>query len=151
VKGRVTLVSPALDPGSTTIEVWVEASKPDPALRPGMTINLSITAKTVKDAIVVPASAVFKSPEGADIVLLAGADGHAHVKPVQIGVRALDRTQIVSGIKAGDAVITSGGYALPENTAIKIEAPAPAESAADKGDKAGKSGDSAKPAEKDKE
>src|ERR1700687_6301428 len=30
VKGRVTLVSPALDPGSTTIEVWVEASKPDP-------------------------------------------------------------------------------------------------------------------------
>src|SRR6266849_8726464 len=37
VKGRVTLVSPALDPGSTTIEVWVEASKPDPALRPGMT------------------------------------------------------------------------------------------------------------------
>jgi len=63
VKGRVTLVSPALDPGSTTIEVWVEASKPDPALRPGMTINLSITAKTVKDAIVVPASAVFRVPK----------------------------------------------------------------------------------------
>jgi HlyD family secretion protein len=127
VKGRVTLVSPALDPGSTTIEVWVEASKPDPVLRPGITVNLSITAKTVKDAIVVPTSAVFKNPEGADIVLLAGSDGHAHVKTVQIGVRAADRTQIVSGINAGDAVITSGGYALPENTAIKIEAPAPAE------------------------
>jgi HlyD family secretion protein len=151
VKGRVTLVSPALDPGSTTIEVWVEASKPDPALRPGMTVNLSITAKTVKDAIVVPTSAVFKSPEGADIVLLAGSDGHAHVKPVQIGVRAPDRTQIVSGIKAGDAVITSGGYALPDNTAIKIEAPAPAEKDAAKGDKADKAGDPAKPAEKDKE
>jgi len=36
IKGRVSLVSPALDPGSTTIEVWVEASKPDPALKPGM-------------------------------------------------------------------------------------------------------------------
>src|SRR5256714_7769918 len=35
VKGRVSLVSPALDPGSTTIEVWVEASKPDQALKPG--------------------------------------------------------------------------------------------------------------------
>jgi HlyD family secretion protein len=152
VKGRVTLVSPALDPGSTTIEVWVEASKPDPALRPGITVNLSITAKTVKDAIVVPTSAVFRSPEGADIVLLAGADGHAHVKTVQIGVRAPDHTQIVSGIKAGDAVVTSGGYALPDNTAIKIEAPAPAEKdAADKSDKAEKAGDSAKPAEKDKE
>jgi multidrug efflux pump subunit AcrA (membrane-fusion protein) len=152
VKGRVTLVSPALDPGSTTIEVWVEASKPDPALRPGITVTLSITAKTVKDAIVVPTSAVFKSPEGADIVLLAGSDGHAHVKSVQTGVRAADRTQIVSGIKAGDVVISSGGYALPDNTAIKIEAPAPAEKdATDKGDKTDKPGDSAKPAEKDKE
>jgi multidrug efflux pump subunit AcrA (membrane-fusion protein) len=152
VKGRVTLVSPALDPGSTTIEVWVEASKPDPALRPGITVTLSITAKTVKDAVVVPTSAVFKSPEGADIVLLAGSDGHAHVKTVQVGIRAADRTQIVSGIKVGDAVIASGGYALPDNTAIKIEAPAPAEKdASDKGDKADKPGDSAKPAEKDKE
>jgi multidrug efflux pump subunit AcrA (membrane-fusion protein) len=152
VKGRVTLVSPALDPGSTTIEVWVEASKPDPALRPGITVTLSITAKTVKDAIVVPTSAVFKSPEGADIVLLAGSDGHAHVKSVQTGVRAADRTQIVSGIKAGDVVISSGGYALPDNTAIKIEAPAPAEKdATDKGDKTDKAGDSAKSAEKDKE
>jgi len=152
VKGRVTLVSPALDPGSTTIEVWVEASKPDPALRPGMTVNLSITAKTVKDAIVVPTSAVFKSPEGVDIVLLAGSDGHAYVKPVQIGVRASDRTQIVSGINAGDQVISSGGYALPDNTAIKIEAPPPAErDAAGKGDKADKAGGPTKPAEKDKE
>jgi len=152
VKGLVTLVSPALDPGSTTLEVWVEASKPDPALRPGITVTLSITAKTVKDAIVVPASAVFKSPEGADIVLLAGSDGHAHVKTVQIGVRAADRTQIVSGIKVGDAVISSGGYALPDNTAIKIEVPPPAEKdAADKGDKAAKAVDSAKPAEKAKE
>ena len=150
VKGRVTLISPALDPGSTTIEVWVEASKPDPALRPGITVALSITAKTVKDAIVVPASAVFKSPEGADIVLVAGSDGHAHVKTVQTGVRAPDRTQIVSGINAGDAVITSGGYALPDNTAIKIEAPAE-KAAADKGGKADKGNDSAKPAEKDKE
>ena len=152
VKGRVTLDSPALDPGSTTIEVWVEASKPDPALRPGMTINLSITAKTVKDAIVVPTSAVFKSPEGADIVLIAGSDGHAHVKTVQIGVRAPDRTQILSGINAGDQVIISGGYALPDNTAIKIETPAPAEKdAGAKGDKADKAGDPAKPAEEDKE
>ncbi len=152
VKGRVTLVSPALDPGSTTLEVWVEAPKPDPALRPGITVTLSIIAKTVKDAIVVPTSAVFKSSEGADIVLLAGSDGHAHVKTVQIGVRTADRTQIVSGIKVGDAVISSGGYALPDNTAIKIEVPPPAEKdTADKGDKAVKAGVSAKPAEKAKE
>src|SRR5205823_421776 len=52
IKGRVTLVSPALDPGSTTIEVWVEAIKANPALKPGMTVEVSMTAKTVKDALV---------------------------------------------------------------------------------------------------
>src|SRR5262249_27125018 len=35
LQGRVTLISPALDPGSTTIEVWVEARKANPALKPG--------------------------------------------------------------------------------------------------------------------
>jgi HlyD family secretion protein len=124
IKGRVSLVSPALDPGSTTIEVWVEASKPDPALRPGMTAQLSMTAKTVKDAIVVPASAVFKNSDGADYVLLAGSDEKAHQKTVQLGIRNSDLTQIAGGINPGDPVITTGGYAVPDGTQIKMEKPA---------------------------
>jgi HlyD family secretion protein len=124
VKGRVSLVSPALDPGSTTIEVWVEASKPDPALKPGMTVGLSMTAKTVKDATVVPASAVFKNAEGADYVLLAGSDEKAHQKTVQLGIRNSDLAQITGGINPGDPVITTGGYAVPDGTQIKIEKPA---------------------------
>ena len=129
IKGRVSLVSPALDPGSTTIEVWVEAAKPDPALKPGMTVELSMTAKTVKDAIVVPASAVFKNAEGADYVLLAGSDEKAHQKTVQLGIRNSDLAQIAGGIDPGDPVITTGGYAVPDGTQIKIEKPAPDEKA----------------------
>jgi len=171
LKGRVTLVSPALDPGSTTIEVWVEASKPDPALRPGMTAEVAMTAKTVKDAIVVPASAVFKNAEGADYVLLAGPDEKAHQKTVQVGIRNADLAQLLSGISAGDPVITTGGYALPDGTQVKIEKPgADEKAAADKGDKEGdkkdpagdkkdatagkkdiKAGGATKPAEKDRE
>ena len=122
VKGRVSLVSPALDPGSTTVEVWVEARTPDPALRPGMTVAVSITAKTVKDAIVVPAGAVFRTEEAGDYVLVAGSDGKAHLKKVQVGIRNKDAAQI-SGINAGDPVITTGGYGLPDGTQIKIEVP----------------------------
>ena len=152
LKGRVSLVSPALDPGSTTIEVWVEASKPDPALRPGMTVEVSMTAKTEKNALVVPTPAVFKNSEGAEYVLLAASDGHAHVKIVQIGVRNAEVSQITSGIAAGDPVISSGGYALPDNTQIKIEAPALAEKeGADKSDSAKKPEASAKPTAKEKE
>ena len=123
VKGRVSLVSPALDPGSTTVEVWVEARKPNPAMRPGITVSVSMTAKTAKDALVVPTSGVFKNSEGAEYVMLAGSDEKAHQKVVQVGIRSTDQVQIVSGINPGDPVITSGGYGLPDATQIKIEKP----------------------------
>jgi HlyD family secretion protein len=129
VKAKVTLVSPALDPGSTTIEVWVEARKPDPALRPGMTVSVSMTAKTAKDAIVVPTGAVFRSEEAGDYVLVAGNDEKAHQKKVQIGIRNGESAQVVSGINEGEPVITSGGYAVPDGTKIKIEKPDEKESA----------------------
>jgi HlyD family secretion protein len=154
IKGQVTLVSPALDPGSTTIEIWVEATKPDPALKPGMTVEVSMTAKTVKDALVVPTPAVFKDNEGADYVMLAGSDGHAHLKTVQVGVRNAKFSQVSSGVSAGEPVISSGGYALPDKTQIKIEAPAAEEKeAADKASKGEKEEKAAdpKPAKKGKE
>ncbi|HXM99594.1 MAG TPA: efflux RND transporter periplasmic adaptor subunit [Candidatus Dormibacteraeota bacterium] len=143
VKAKVTLVSPALDPGSTTIEVWVETAKPPAELKPGMTVEVIITSKTAKDALLVPASAVFKSDTG-EIVLVAGSDEKAHQTPVQTGIRNKEDVQILSGIKEGDQVITSGGYALPDKTPIKIEAPAKDEKAGDAGGKAD-AADEAKP------
>ena len=152
IKARVSLVSPALDPGSTTVEVWVEARKPDPALRPGMTVPVSMTAKTAKDAIVVPAAAVFHGDEAGDFVLVAGSDNKAHQKKVQVGVRNKEAVQIVSGINAGEPVITVGGYGVPDGTQIKVEAPEKEESAADdekgKGDKDKKDADDDKSDEK---
>jgi multidrug efflux system membrane fusion protein len=85
-----------------------------------------MTAKTVADAVVVPATAVFKNSEGADYVVVAGSDDQAHVKIVQAGVRTPQLVEITSGVKAGEPIITAGGYALPDKTPIKVEA-APAE------------------------
>lgn len=134
VKARVSLVSPAVDPGSTTIEVWFEVAKPDPALRPGMTVSVEATAKTSKDALVVPLSALFKNSDGAEYLLLAGKDDHAHQQIVKTGIRSEDSVQIEAGIKEGDSVIVSGGYGVPDKTEIKIEAAPPSEpSAGDKG------------------
>ena len=153
IKGRVMLISPALDPGSTTIEVWIEAIKPGPALKPGMNVSIEAVAKSVKDAVVVPASAVYKNPEAGDYVLLAGSDSKAHLTKVKIGIRSKELAEIQSGLKEGDSVITAGGYALPDGTKIKIEAaPAEGETAKDSADKSAKP-DAAteKPAAKDKE
>jgi hypothetical protein len=82
-----------------------------------------MTAKTAKDALVVPTAAVFKNTEGAEYVVLAGSDEKAHQKKVQVGIRSGDEAQIVAGINPGDPVITSGGYALPDGTQIKVEKP----------------------------
>ena len=161
IKGRVTLVSPALDPGSTTIEVWVEAAKPDPALKPGMTVAVSMTAKTLKDALVVPTGSVFKNAEGADYVLLAGSDEKAHQKTVQLGIHNSELTEIAKGINAGDPVITTGGYAVPDGAQIKVEKPGTDEKEAadkdekddkkdEKADKADKAGKAEKPSKSEK-
>src|SRR5580698_9488008 len=152
VKGRVSLVSPALDPGSTTIEVWVETTKPDPVLKPGMTVQVQIAAATAKDALAVPASAVFKNADGTSFVLVGGADQKAHLRTVETGLQGASEVQILSGIKDGEAVITSGGYALPDNTSIKVAAPAPTEKdGASASESDNKGNDKTKPAEKAKD
>jgi RND family efflux transporter MFP subunit len=122
VSGKVTVVSPALDPNSTTIEVWFEAKNPKQELKPGTSVHISVTAETVKDALVVPSSAILTGPDGATTVMLAGPDGLAHQQSVKVGIRNGEDVQIVDGVSANDKVVTNGAYGLPDKTKIKIEA-----------------------------
>ena len=124
IEGKVTVVSPALDPNSTTVEVWLEAKNPKHELKPGTSVQLSLTAQTVKDALVVPASSIITPPDGTTAVILAGSDGHAHQKAVKVGIRNGDDVQILEGVTANDKVVSNGAYGLPDNTKIKIEAAA---------------------------
>jgi HlyD family secretion protein len=121
IEGRVTVVSPALDPSSTTVEVWLEAKNPKQQLKPGTSVQLSITARTIQDALIVPASAVISAPDGTSAVMLAGADGKAHQKAVKVGIRQGSDVQILEGVSASDKVVSSGAYGLPDNTKIKAE------------------------------
>jgi HlyD family secretion protein len=130
INGKVTVVSPALDPNSTTVEVWFEAKNPRHELKPGSSVHLSLTAQTVKDALVVPASSVLTAPDGTTTVMIAGSDGLAHQKAVKLGIRNGDDVQIIEGVNQGDKVVSNGAYGLPDKTKIKIEAAeAPAEEA----------------------
>jgi len=125
IPGKVTVVSPALDPNSTTVEVWLEAKNPKNALRPGTSVQLTLTAQTMSGALVVPVSSVLTAPDGTSTVTLAGSDGLAHQQTVKIGIRNGDEVQIVEGVAAGEKVITTGAYGLPDKTKIKIEVPQP--------------------------
>ncbi len=119
VKGKVSLVSPALDPNSTTVEVWVEAPNPDGRLRPGTTVMVEMLARTVNDAIVIPSSALLKTPEGGTAVMIV-KDGHAQQVSVEAGIREDDRVQITNGLAGGEAVIVRGSYGLPDKTKVKL-------------------------------
>jgi len=130
ISGKVTVVSPALDPNSTTVEVWLEVKNPKHELKPGTSVHLSMTAQTVRDALVVPASSILTAPDGTTTVMLAGSDGMAHQKGVKLGIRNGDDVQIIEGVNVGEKVISNGAYGLPDKTKIKIEAAeAPAEEA----------------------
>jgi HlyD family secretion protein len=124
VKGKVTLVSPALDPGSTTVEVWVQALNPEGVLKAGASASLSMVAKTVPNALIVPAQALVTDEEGKKSLMVIGGDGNAHKRDVETGIQTTDSVQIVSGVKPGEQVVSVGAYGLPDNTKVKVEAPA---------------------------
>ena len=128
LNGMVTVVSPALDPNSTTVEIWVLAPNPEQQLRPGMSAQLSITAQTVHNALVVPSNALLNAKGDAAQVMVIDAQNTAQSRDVKLGVQTPQETQIVSGLKAGEQVVTEGAYGLPDKTKVKIEKPAtPAE------------------------
>jgi RND family efflux transporter MFP subunit len=116
--GKVSLVSPALDTGSTTIEVWVQLKNPGGKLKPGTTVQLSMVARSVPDALTIPAAALLTAQDGTTSVMVAGSDGHAHQREVKVGVREQDRIQIVEGLNAGQRVVGAGAYGLPDNSKI---------------------------------
>ena len=124
---KVTLVSPALDPNSTTVEVWVEAPNPEGRLRPGTASSVSIIARTLQDAIIVPTSALLKVPDKGDVVMVVSGN-RAHQTPVETGIRDGNRVQITKGLNPGETVIVNGSYGLPDGTEVKIaptEQPSP--------------------------
>jgi HlyD family secretion protein len=121
VPAKVSLISPALDPGSTTVEVWLRVDNSKGALKAGTPVHATITGRTINNALTVPTSAVITGQDGSSKYVMAiAADSTAHKKPVTPGVQSADKTQILGGISAGDTVITTGGYGLDENTKVKI-------------------------------
>ena len=122
-KGKVTVVSPALDPQSTTVEVWVQAPNPGERFRPGGTVHVTIAAETIKDAIVVPLEALLPSDEGGSALMVVGPDSVAHQHKVTTGVRSDGKVQILSGAEAGQKVVVSGGVGLQDGAKVKVEKP----------------------------
>ena len=123
ISGKVTIVSPALDPNSTTVEIWVEAKNPKEEFRAGASVNLTMVSKTAADAVVVPKSALLVDPKAGSSVMVVDSDSHAHQRKVETGIQEDDRVEIVQGLKEGEVVVTVGEYGLPDNVKVSVQKP----------------------------
>jgi RND family efflux transporter MFP subunit len=125
IAGKVTVVSPAVDPNTTTVEVWVQAANPGEKLKPGGTVRVSIKAETLQDATLVSSTALLNSEAGGQMVVVVTPDNVAHQHKVNVGIRQGINVQIVSGVNEGDKVVTSGGLGLDDGSKVVVkEAPA---------------------------
>lgn len=128
--GKVTLVSPALDPNSTTVEVWVQVPNPQGLLKPGANARVAIVTQTVPNAIVAPATALLTATDGDTSVMVLDMDNKVSRKKVKVGIRDGANMQILDGLKKGDRVVTVGAFVLDRmdeddlpKTTIQVQAP----------------------------
>jgi len=130
LKGKVSLVSPALDPNSTTVEVWVQAPNPGDRLKPGSSVQAQMVAQAVQHAIVIPAEALLTGSDGTTSVIVLDTDNKPHKKKVKVGIRDGGDVQVTDGLQGGERVVTVGAFALSQEddpvlakTNIQVQAP----------------------------
>jgi len=130
VRAKVALISPALDPGSTTVEVWLRLENAKGTFKAGTPVHATITGRTANDALLVPAEAVQTEPDGVSrFVLVIKSDGTAAKRSITLGIRNSESAQVLNGLTTADNVITTGGYGLDPGTRVKV---GPAEAGGDK-------------------
>jgi HlyD family secretion protein len=130
--GTVTIASPAVDPNSTTLQIWVQADNPGERLRAGASVHVAIVAATIDDAILVPAAAILPSDEGGTTVMTVDEKDIAHQTRVTVGVREPEMVQVLyelqadgtlEGVQPGERVIISGGLGLDDNAKVRVLKP----------------------------
>jgi multidrug efflux pump subunit AcrA (membrane-fusion protein) len=130
IPGRITVISPALDPSSTTVEVWVQAANQSNRMRPGTSMRVEMIAQTVPSALVIPAAAVVTSASGSTSVMVIDTENKPHKKSVTLGIRDAGNVQVTEGLQSGERVVTVGAFELAKleedvlaKTKVEIQTP----------------------------
>jgi multidrug efflux pump subunit AcrA (membrane-fusion protein) len=116
---RVAAILPNFNAGSATSAVRIEFTGSERIVEAGAPVEATVIARSVPDAIVIPVAALFQDSGGYH-VFVAGPDGRAHRVPVTLGLRTEQQAQVLSGLRPGQNVITSGGYALSDGLRVGV-------------------------------
>lgn len=116
-RGRVAFIYPFLDPKTRTVKVRVEIPNPGLRLKPDMFVNARVLIP-LGSSIVVPVSAVIDTGKR-QLVWVEMKPGMFEPRDVKVGARTGDNIQILSGLKAGEKVASSGGYLIDSEAQLK--------------------------------
>jgi membrane fusion protein (multidrug efflux system) len=125
--GQINAVNSMVDQATRNVQVQATLQNGDQRLRPGMFAKLSVILPQREQVIALPVSSVHYAPYG-DSVFIVGDDKDEDGKPiksvkeqfVKLGTARGDLIAVVSGVKPGDEVVTSGVFRLKSGAAIII-------------------------------
>lgn len=110
-EGKVDYVYPSLNPKTRTGQVRIHFNNPDAFLKPGMFANLNINAGLGDESLIIPKEALIRMG-GSNRVVLALGDGKFKSVNVDVGRLGSSRVEILSGLMAGDEIVTSAQFLI---------------------------------------
>ena len=110
--GKISFVSPALDPNTRTLQARLEVQNPAGKLKNNMYCVATVVAGVIENAIAVPDAAVLRDDQNEPFVYVASGETQFARRPVQIGQSESGRTQILKGLSAGEKVVGDGSLFL---------------------------------------
>ena len=110
--GRISYVSPALDPNTRTLQARIVVDNPGEKLKKDMYCTVTVTAGSIANAIAVPDSSVLRDDNNQPFVYVAVGANQFGRRDVETGQSQNGQTQILKGISVGDKVVGDGSLFL---------------------------------------
>ena len=130
-EGVLTTLDNQIDISTGTLKLKARFDNSDKALFPNQFVNVRLLAQTLTDALVIPANAVQRGTQGSFVYVL-DAEDRVHLRNISLGATSGELLQVLSGLAAGERVVTEGVDRLREDMQVKVAVPAAAPSAPSK-------------------
>ena len=127
-EGEITTINPEVDSDTRNVRVRATFPNADGRLRPGMFANVDVLASEERSVLLIPATAVIFAPYGDSVFAIdeqKDATGNASTvvrqKFIRTGERRGDLVAVVSGLNAGERVVSSGAFKLRNGVAVTVD------------------------------
>ena len=110
--GRISYISPALDPNTRTLQARIVVDNPGEKLKKDMYCTVTVTAGVLSNALAVPNASVLRDDNNQPFVYVASGANQFGRRDVELGEAQDGRTQILKGISVGDRIVGDGSLFL---------------------------------------